>query len=108
MHFEEAVIGNTLLTDKSLKRERYIATNRFTVRPNQGPKFEKRWADRKSRIAKLEGFRFFTLLKRVDGNDDDDQLGNYISMTIWENKDNFDTWRTGSYYSNTFDSYLIE
>ena len=65
MHFEEAVMGKTNLGTESLRAERYIATNRFNVRPNKGPKFEKRWADRKSRLAKLDGFRFFTLLKRV-------------------------------------------
>jgi heme-degrading monooxygenase HmoA len=97
MHFEEALIGNTALTTSSLPRERYVATNRFVVRNNQDPKFEKRWADRKSRLAKLEGFRFFTLLRRVesDGVVYDDDLGNYISLTIWEDKKHFDAWRTG-------------
>ena len=37
---------------------RYIASNRFQVRNGKGPKFEKRWADRKSRLATLDGFRF--------------------------------------------------
>lgn len=99
MHFEEALLGNTLLSRESMERERYIATNRFKVRKNAGAKFEKRWADRKSRLAELAGFRFFTLLKRVDAFDSDysaeGDSGNYISFTIWENKDNFDAWRTG-------------
>lgn len=99
MHFEEALLGNTLLSREAMERERYIATNRFKVRKNAGAKFEKRWADRKSRLAELAGFRFFTLLKRVDAFDSDytaeGDSGNYISLTIWENKDNFDAWRTG-------------
>ena len=97
MHFEEASIGNTGLTDGNLKRSRYIATNRFKVRDNAGAKFEKRWADRKSRLAQLDGFRFFTLLKRtVDSPTTDEGLfGNYISLTVWEDKDSFDAWRTG-------------
>lgn len=100
MHFEEALLGNSALSEKSIPRERYIATNRFKVRNNAGAKFEKRWADRKSRIANLEGFRFFTLLKRVNllkqaDYSEEGEFGNYISLTIWENKDNFDTWRTG-------------
>lgn len=97
MHFEEAMIGNTLLSKEALKAERYIATNRFKVRPGKDAKFEKRWADRKSRLAQLEGFRFFTLLKRVDpvGGAQDSDENNYVSMTVWENKDNFDAWRTG-------------
>jgi len=99
MHFEEAVSGNTALAEDALPGERYVATNRFKVRNNAGPKFEKRWADRKSRLAELEGFRFFALLKRVSafGVDyaEEGDFGNYISMTVWGNKDNFDSWRTG-------------
>jgi len=99
MHFDEAILGNTALVDGALNRQRYIATNRFKVRPNNGPKFEKRWADRKSRLAQLDGFRFFTLLRRVDDNgntyESKDDLGNYISFTIWEDKKHFDEWRTG-------------
>jgi heme-degrading monooxygenase HmoA len=99
MHFDEAINGNTALATDALRAERYIATNRFKVRKNAGPKFEKRWADRKSRLAELEGFRFFTLLKRVEGEgadySDEGDFGNYISLTVWKNKANFDAWRTG-------------
>lgn len=96
--FQESLNGNTALSADSLKPERYIASNRFKVRKNAGPKFEKRWADRKSRLADLEGFRFFTLLKKVeeDGSEcTSTDLGNYVSFTVWENKDNFNTWRSG-------------
>lgn len=100
MHFEEALVGNTALASNSLQRERYVATNRFNVRTNNGPKFEKRWAERKSRLALLEGFRFFTLLRRVSDDGEEftlngDELGNYISLTVWEDKRHFDEWRTG-------------
>ena len=99
MHFEEADNEISRPTG-SLQGARYIATNRFNVRPGKAAKFEKRWADRKSRLAQLEGFRFFTLLKRVDESPDsaeaDAELGNYISYTIWQNKDNFNVWRTGT------------
>ena len=37
------------------------------VKPGKGPAFEKRWAERKSRLAVLDGFRFFTLMRRVEG-----------------------------------------
>ena len=100
MHFDEALQERTLVNGQ-LPAERYIATNRFKVRPKSMAKFEKRWADRTSRLALLEGFRFFTLLRRVamDGDEsfreDQAELGNYISLTIWENKGNFDAWRTG-------------
>ena len=81
----------------ALKAERYLATNRFKVKPQQGPKFEKRWADRKSRLSELDGFRFFTLLKRIndDGTEYEGPEPQYISFTTWENKDNFDAWRSG-------------
>ena len=43
------------LTSKGLlKRDRYIATNRFAVRSGKGPKFEARWANRKSRLSELD------------------------------------------------------
>lgn len=97
MHFEESVVGNTALSYDAMKRERYVAINRFTVREGADAKFDKRWAERKSRLATLPGFRFFSLLRRIDGlgtdyNNDDK---NYLSMTVWEDKDSFDAWRTG-------------
>jgi heme-degrading monooxygenase HmoA len=103
MHFEEALLGNTALAKDALKAERYVATNRFNVRKGKEAKFEKRWADRKSRISQLKGFRFFTLLKRVqvlgaDYSKDGDE-GNYVSMTVWEDKDCFDEWRYVCVYS---------
>ena len=87
------------VTYGSLPSERYIATNRFKVRKGAGPKFEKRWADRKSRLAQLNGFKFFTLLRRVDfdkgGEPYEGELANYVSCTVWQNRDNFNEWRTG-------------
>lgn len=87
MHFEEAIAGNTLLKEESLKADRYLATNRFRVRDNSMPKFEKRWADRTSRLALLPGFRFFSLFRRVPAfgvtYSDDEGYGNYISFTYW-------------------------
>ena len=83
-----------------------MASNRFKLQGGKGPTFEKRWAERKSRLANLDGFRFFTLMRRVEGeagaggggppmaaNDDDEY--DYVSLTIWEDKSGFDTWRTG-------------
>lgn len=45
--------------------ERYVATNRFRVKDGREAVFEKRWADRKSRLGLLGGFRFFCMLRRV-------------------------------------------
>jgi heme-degrading monooxygenase HmoA len=90
-----------------LKRDRYVATNRFAVRSNKGPKFEARWANRKSRLASLPGFRYFHLMRRVklneDGTNEYDEgdssdgsnMGNYVSFTIWEKKSDFSAWRKG-------------
>lgn len=89
-----------------LPADRYIACNRFTVRDGAGPRFEKRWAERKSSIATLEGFKFFTLLRRCDDMPDvsknDGSLKvypegtpDYMSMTWWQNRKTFNSWRTG-------------
>jgi heme-degrading monooxygenase HmoA len=82
--------------------ERYVVFNRFTVRDNAGPRFEKRWADRKSSLKVLDGFRFFTLLRRADGVsvsgrviEYEEGTPDYMSMTIWQTKKNFNSWRTG-------------
>jgi len=93
-----------------LKRDRYIASNRFAVRSGKEAKFEKRWANRKSRLAELDGFKYFHLMRRVtlddsddsnaatkyDGGDDkESRKGNYVSLTVWETKSNFNAWRKG-------------
>jgi len=91
---------------KKLKRDRYVATNRFSVRKGREAKFEKRWATRKSRLASLDGFRYFHLMRRVKLNDDgtstydngheeDKNQGNYVSFTIWKEKKHFNAWRNG-------------
>jgi heme-degrading monooxygenase HmoA len=77
---------------------RYVATNRFKVKRGAGAKFEKRWADRKSRLATLKGFRLFSLLQKVDENSGqpcEGEFANYISCTVWKSRENFDAWRTG-------------
>ena len=108
-----------------LKRDRYVATNRFAVRDGKEAKFEKRWATRKSRLATLQGFKYFHLMRRVTlnenenennndednndgedikkddtysydgGNDKESAQGNYVSLTIWEKKSDFSVWRKG-------------
>jgi heme-degrading monooxygenase HmoA len=91
-------------TDKGLlKRDRYIATNRFVVRKDRAAKFEQRWANRKSRLATLPGFRYFHLMRRVNtindqydpGGTDESAQENYVSFTIWNKKSDFSNWRNG-------------
>lgn len=83
-----------------LKRDRYVATNRFAVRSGQQAKFEKRWASRKSRLATLPGFQYFHLMRRVtlnasgeckydEGVNDETAQENYVSFTIWNKKSDF-------------------
>jgi len=72
----------------------YIAMNRFMVRDDQGPAFEKRWAQRKSSLKELEGFEWFALLRRVQSPDPNDEY-TYSSFTWWANKKNFNSWRKG-------------
>jgi heme-degrading monooxygenase HmoA len=95
------------LTEKGLlKRDRYVATNRFAVRSGKEARFEARWATRKSRLATLDGFRYFHLMRRVTLNEDGSsaydegdskatKMGNYVSFTIWEKKSHFSAWRNG-------------
>jgi len=84
-----------------LPRERYVATNRFAVKKDKLAKFEQRWATRKSRLAELEGFKYFHLMRRVSLEENDskeserDEFGNYVSFTVWNEKKNFDDWRKG-------------
>lgn len=95
----------TAKKEELLTRDRYVATNRFTVRPGREAKFEKRWADRSSRLASLDGFRYFHLMRRVSLDNEvnsgidpltsTDPFGNYVSFTIWKEKKHFNAWRSG-------------
>jgi heme-degrading monooxygenase HmoA len=101
---EADIVSNS--NTKPLKRDRYIASNRFSVRSGKEVKFEKRWANRKSRLAELDGFKYFHLMRRVSlddengvrydgGEDKDASQGNYVSLTVWDNKGDFNAWRKG-------------
>jgi len=99
--------GENLTTKGLLKRDRYVATNRFAVRKGKGAKFEARWANRKSRLSELQGFKYFHLMRRVDIDEDGTnrynegekadgtRMGNYVSFTIWDKKSDFSAWRKG-------------
>merc|ERR1712224_96772 len=82
--------------------DRYVATNRFRVqelREGADAKFEQRWARRPSRLATMDGFRWFALFRRVSRDGGplviDNEDFNYCSFTMWDNKDSFLVWRTG-------------
>lgn len=85
--------------DGLLQGERYIAMNRFKVRDGSEAQFETRWATRKSSLLQLDGFRWFSLMRRVPPSGEaaveyDDEYS-YVSFTIWETKKNFNSWRSG-------------
>ena len=88
-------VGTGILPKEAIKAERYVASNRFKLQKGKGPQFEKRWAERKSRLSKLDGFRFFTLMRRVSEGRGEEEESDYVSLTIWSNKEYFDAWRTG-------------
>ena len=90
-------------TEAQSSSTRYIAMNRFQVQERDGAAaaFEKKWALRPSRLATMDGFRWFSLFRKVaeDGSGPvlptSGEEFNYTSMTVWENKDNFTVWREG-------------
>jgi heme-degrading monooxygenase HmoA len=53
------------------------------VRPNSQAKFEKRWADRSSRLASLEGFRYFHLMRRVALENEVNSGEKYLFCAVW-------------------------
>ena len=89
----------------------YLASNRFKVRNGKIAAFDKRWADRTSRLAELNGFKFFSLLRRVEEfgitYDENNDKYNYLSFTIWENKENFNEWRTGEAFKEAHGNLLL-
>ncbi|CAJ1409653.1 unnamed protein product [Effrenium voratum] len=93
-----AVVAEPKATSEAalLPGERYIASNRFAVREGAEAAFEQRWAQRKSSLLTLPGFRWFSLMRRVatEGSDPPDDYS-YISFTIWETKKDFNFWRKG-------------
>ena len=44
--------------------------------------FEKRWADRESRLGTLDGFRYFCIMRRVDDDDAADDVSKHTSTQL--------------------------
>lgn len=77
-----------------------VQEKNFSKPEGADAKFEKRWAERPSRLATMDGFRWFALFRRVtlSGEPLDQEAHddfNYTSMTLWEDKDTFQVWREG-------------
>ena len=91
IYSESALTDDATASLEALKGERYIATKEFNVLPDQDAEFEKEWATRATALAPLEGFRFFSLFKRL-GPAGESGESNYLSMTVWENKNAFEAF----------------
>ena len=65
----------------------YIVQNRFKVLPGYRDKFELAWMTRKSYLHEMPGYISFSLLSNeIVGKNE------YISHTVWQNKESFDNW----------------
>jgi heme-degrading monooxygenase HmoA len=63
----------------------YVAMNNFKVAEGKAGDFERAWRERQSYLEGVPGFVQFALLRA-------DAPGEYISHTIWENRDAFIAW----------------
>ncbi|MHC5654891.1 antibiotic biosynthesis monooxygenase family protein [Stappia sp.] len=66
----------------------YIAMNRFRVQPGQEDAFEEVWRNRERKLAEMDGFVEFHLLRGPAG--DDHTL--FASHTVWRDEDAFRAW----------------
>merc|ERR1711869_27505 len=92
----------------------FFAANRFTVREGAEAAFEERWAKRDSGLADLPGFKSFTMLRRdakTKGHAEEkgaaDKFGddfNYMSFTVWEDREAFMGWRDSQSFKDAHSS----
>ena len=97
-----------------LEAENFVAANRFTVREGAEAAFEERWAKRDSGLADLPGFKSFTMLRRdaktkghSEKRGEADKFGddfNYMSFTVWENREAFMGWRNSQSFKDAHSS----
>lgn len=66
----------------------YLAMNRFSVPLENADAFEALWLSRDSRLAELEGFVAFHMLKGPE----EAGLRLYASHTVWETEEHFRAW----------------
>lgn len=69
----------------------FAAMNRFKVVSGEEVAFENVWANRESELNKYDGFVFFTMMRRDAVSADDGY--NYISMSVWKDRQSFETWQ---------------
>lgn len=66
----------------------FVAMNRFRVARGAEEAFEAMWRNRDSRLAEVEGFESFKLLKGAEA--EDHTL--YVSHSIWRDRAAFEAW----------------
>ncbi len=66
----------------------YLAMNRFRVLPGSEDAFEEIWRNRESRLAEMDGFVAFHLLRGPEC----DTHTLYASHTVWETEPAFRAW----------------
>ena len=78
--------------------------DQFFVSSENGPAFEKRWADRESKLKECDGFISFSMLRR-DGKakghgtvEVDESEPTYQSTTIWKDRESFEAWKNGAMF----------
>jgi len=91
---------------RTLPVECFVACNQFFVPHENAVAFEQRWKNRDSQLQLCAGFVAFAMLRRDATTKthssvamDDTVEPTYVSTTIWQDRAAFDTWRSGSTFS---------
>jgi heme-degrading monooxygenase HmoA len=85
-----------------LPTEAFVACNRFFVTEASSAAFEKRWADRESKLMTCDGFVSFSMLRRdvkAKGHGVtplQEGEASYQSTTVWRDRAAFEAWRRGN------------
>jgi len=69
----------------------YVVQNKFIVKQNKSYAFENFWAHRQSNLKTVPGVESFLLIKN-EKNEKNEKNTEYISHTLWADKDSFLTW----------------
>jgi heme-degrading monooxygenase HmoA len=72
----------------------FVAMNRFRIAPGREEAFETLWRARDSRLAQVEGFRSFMLLRGP--SQADHTL--YVSHSVWADRAAFEAWTRSEHF----------
>jgi heme-degrading monooxygenase HmoA len=72
----------------------FVAMNRFRIAPGAESAFEEMWRSRDSRLAEVDGFVGFKLLK---GSAAEDHTL-YVSHSTWRNRAAFEAWTRSPHF----------